>query len=161
MHWPGAALSLADHSSARCLSPGACRPKGGEGWAARVRPGAARRLSSFTNDPSLTAQHPSSRLCSRPANSALPVAQVLTPARPDLIKRTFDAVRGAKNVIIHLYNATSPLFRSVVFRNTKEETVALAVENTKLIRQLAAEDAKAVRRSCPFPRPTRIDSPAG
>jgi 2-isopropylmalate synthase len=70
--------------------------------------------------------------------------QVLTPARPDLIKRTFEAVRGAKNVIIHLYNATSPLFRQVVFRNSKEETVALAVENTRLIRQLAEQDAKAV-----------------
>ena len=83
-----------------------------------------------------------------PLNPLPPTLQVLTPARPDLIKRTFEAVRGAKNVIIHLYNATSPLFRQVVFRNSKKETVALAVENTRLIRQLAEEDAKAVSPPC-------------
>lgn len=49
--------------------------------------------------------------------------QVLTPARADLIKRTFEAVAGLKNVIIHMYNATSCLFREVVFNNSKEETV--------------------------------------
>ena len=49
--------------------------------------------------------------------------QVLTPARADLIKRTFEAVSGLKNVIIHMYNATSCLFREVVFNNSKEETV--------------------------------------
>lgn len=58
-----------------------------------------------------------------------------------MIKRTFTSVAGAKNVIIHLYNATSPLFRSVVFRNSKEETIKLATEHTTLIRQLAEEYA--------------------
>lgn len=65
--------------------------------------------------------------------------QVLTPARADLIKRTFEAVAGAKNVIIHMYNATAPLFREVVFRNSKEQTIALAVDHTRLIRQLVEE----------------------
>ncbi|KAG8858565.1 hypothetical protein FRB96_005237 [Tulasnella sp. 330] len=65
--------------------------------------------------------------------------QVLTPARADLIKRTVDSVAGSKHAIIHMYNATSPLFRDVVFRNSKEETIALAVEHTKLIRQLTEE----------------------
>ncbi|EPQ57868.1 2-isopropylmalate synthase [Gloeophyllum trabeum ATCC 11539] len=65
--------------------------------------------------------------------------QVLTPAREDLIKRTIDSVAGAKHAIIHMYNATSPLFRNVVFRNSKEETVALAVKHTKIIRQLTEE----------------------
>lgn len=49
--------------------------------------------------------------------------QVLTPARADLIKRTFEATAGLKNVIIHMYNATSCLFREVVFNNNKEETI--------------------------------------
>ncbi|KAG8927765.1 hypothetical protein FRC02_007796 [Tulasnella sp. 418] len=65
--------------------------------------------------------------------------QVLTPARADLIKRTVDSVAGAKHAIIHMYNATSPTFREVVFRNSKEETIALAVEHTKLVRQLTEE----------------------
>lgn len=48
---------------------------------------------------------------------------MLTPARADLIKRTFEAVAGLKNVIIHMYNATSCLFREVVFNNNREETI--------------------------------------
>jgi 2-isopropylmalate synthase len=45
-------------------------------------------------------------------------------------------------VIIHMYNATAPLFRSVVFRNSKEQTVALAVDHTILVRQLVEEYEK-------------------
>lgn len=62
--------------------------------------------------------------------------QVLTPSRPELIKRTLDSVKGAKRAIVHLYNATCPLFRRVVFDNTKEETVNLAVSGVTLIKQL-------------------------
>ena len=65
--------------------------------------------------------------------------QVLTPCREELIHRTVESVRGAKNAIIHLYNATSPCFRDVVFQNTKEETVALAVNSTKIVRQLTKD----------------------
>ncbi|KDR81709.1 hypothetical protein GALMADRAFT_114336 [Galerina marginata CBS 339.88] len=65
--------------------------------------------------------------------------QVLTPARDDLIRRTIDSVAGAKHAIIHMYNATSPTFRNVVFRNSKEKTVQLAVEHTKIVRQLTEE----------------------
>lgn len=65
--------------------------------------------------------------------------QVLTPAREDLIRRTIDSVAGAKQAIIHMYNATSPTFREVVFRNSKEETVELAISHTKLVRQLTEE----------------------
>ncbi|OSX65379.1 hypothetical protein POSPLADRAFT_1065214 [Postia placenta MAD-698-R-SB12] len=65
--------------------------------------------------------------------------QVLTPAREDLIKRTIESVAGCKRAIIHMYNATSCLFREVVFRNSKEETVALAAKHTKIIRQLTEE----------------------
>lgn len=51
------------------------------------------------------------------------ILQVLTPAREDLIRRTFEAVAGMKHVIIHMYNATSCLFREVVFNNNREETI--------------------------------------
>jgi 2-isopropylmalate synthase len=63
----------------------------------------------------------------------------LTPAREDLIRRTVDSVAGAKRAIIHMYNATSPTFRNVVFRNSKEQTVDLAVKHTKIVRQLTEE----------------------
>ncbi|KAF9013923.1 2-isopropylmalate synthase [Cyathus striatus] len=65
--------------------------------------------------------------------------QVLTPAREDLIRRTIEAVSGAKNVILHMYNATSPMFREVVFRNSKEQTLELAITHTKIVRQLTDE----------------------
>ncbi|KAH9001080.1 2-isopropylmalate synthase [Lactarius akahatsu] len=65
--------------------------------------------------------------------------QVLTPAREDLITRTIDSVAGTRQAIIHMYNATSPLFRGVVFKNSKEETIQLAVEHTKLVRRLTEE----------------------
>ncbi|KAJ7685473.1 hypothetical protein DFH06DRAFT_1158608 [Mycena polygramma] len=68
--------------------------------------------------------------------------QVLTPAREDLIRRTVDSVAGAKHAIIHLYNATSPAFRNVVFRNSKEQTVELATKHTKIVRQLTEECTK-------------------
>ncbi|KAF9473775.1 2-isopropylmalate synthase [Pholiota conissans] len=65
--------------------------------------------------------------------------QVLTPAREDLIKRTVDAVAGTKQAILHMYNATSPSFRNVVFRNSKEKTIELAITHTKIVRQLTEE----------------------
>jgi len=63
----------------------------------------------------------------------------MAPAREDLIRRTVDAVAGAKYAILHMYNATSPTFRDVVFRNSKEQTIELAVRHTKLVRQLTDE----------------------
>ncbi len=68
--------------------------------------------------------------------------KVLTPARTDLIRRTIDSVKGAKNAIVHMYNATSPVWREVVFKSSKEQTVALAVDHTKLIRGLTDEVTK-------------------
>ncbi|KAI0318831.1 hypothetical protein OF83DRAFT_1082672 [Amylostereum chailletii] len=65
--------------------------------------------------------------------------QVLTPAREDLIRRTVDSVAGSKHATIHMYNATSHLFRDVVFKNTHQETIDLAVKHTKLLRQLTDE----------------------
>ena len=64
--------------------------------------------------------------------------QVLTQARPHLIERTFDAIRGSKQTIVHLYNSTSTLQRRVVFRADKAEITRIAVDGARLIHQLAA-----------------------
>ena len=60
--------------------------------------------------------------------------QVLTQAREHIIKRTFEAVKGAKheNVVVHLYNSTSKAQREQVFRKSKEEIKQIAVEGAKL-----------------------------
>ncbi len=60
--------------------------------------------------------------------------QVLTQARSDLIDRTFEALRGAPNAILHMYNATAPLFRERVFRQSKAEIIALACAGARQIR---------------------------
>jgi 2-isopropylmalate synthase len=64
--------------------------------------------------------------------------QVLTPARPELIRRTFESVKGAKRAILHYYNATAPVFRRVVFRQDKAATLKLAADAATLIKELAA-----------------------
>ena len=63
--------------------------------------------------------------------------QVLTQAREHLIKRTFESVRGVRNVIIHLYNSTSVLQREITFGMGKEEIKGLAVEGARLVKKLA------------------------
>lgn len=57
--------------------------------------------------------------------------QVLTQARPHIIDKTLEALRGAKNVIIHMYNSTSLAQREQVFKKSKEEIIDLAVSGTK------------------------------
>jgi 2-isopropylmalate synthase len=64
--------------------------------------------------------------------------QVLTPAREELICRSFEALRGAKQAIVHLYNATSPVFRRTVLGLDREGTVKLAASAATLFNQLAA-----------------------
>lgn len=66
--------------------------------------------------------------------------QVLTQAREDLIHRTFDALRGAKRATVHLYNATAPLFRRLVFGMEKAQIIELATRSTRLIRQLCEDN---------------------
>ena len=63
--------------------------------------------------------------------------QVLTQARPHLIKRTFESIEGVKNVILHIYNSTSILQRDVVFNMSKDEIKNIAVEGTKLVKEYA------------------------
>jgi 2-isopropylmalate synthase len=64
--------------------------------------------------------------------------QVLTQARPELIERSFEAIRGARRAIMHLYNSTSILQRRVVFGLDKPGIVDIAVSSARLIRDLAA-----------------------
>lgn len=66
--------------------------------------------------------------------------QVLVQARPKLIQKTFEAVRGAKNVIVHFYNSTSTLQRKVVFHEGMPGIVKIAVEGAKLIRELTEKE---------------------
>ncbi|MCK7317928.1 2-isopropylmalate synthase [Enterobacter cloacae] len=66
--------------------------------------------------------------------------QVLTQAREDLIVRTFESLRGAKQATVHLYNATAPLFRRLVFGLEKAQIVELATRSTRLIRKLCEEN---------------------
>jgi 2-isopropylmalate synthase len=61
--------------------------------------------------------------------------QVLVQAREDLIERTVESLIGAKRVIIHLYNSTSPAQRRVVFGKTKEEVVQIAVQGARWIQE--------------------------
>lgn len=62
--------------------------------------------------------------------------EVLTQARPHLIERTIESLRGAKRAIVHVYNATSPTFRRVVFDMSRDEVKQLAVDSTLLIKRL-------------------------
>lgn len=62
--------------------------------------------------------------------------EVLTQARPHLIERTIESLRGAKRAIVHVYNATSPTFRRVVFGMSRDEVKQLAVDSTLLIKRL-------------------------
>jgi 2-isopropylmalate synthase len=63
--------------------------------------------------------------------------QVLTQSRPELIKRTFEAIRGARRVIVHLYNSTSTLQRRVVFGLDRAGITEIAVSGARLIRDCA------------------------
>ncbi|WP_068929117.1 2-isopropylmalate synthase [Planobispora rosea] len=58
---------------------------------------------------------------------------VMVQARDELIRRTVESLRGAPRAVVHLYNATSPLFRRVVFGMTREECKDLAVQGTRLV----------------------------
>ena len=65
--------------------------------------------------------------------------QVLTQCREHIIRKTFDACKGAPNAIIHFYNSTSVAQREQVFRKSKEEIKQIAIDGAKLVKKLAAE----------------------
>ena len=65
--------------------------------------------------------------------------QVLTQCREHIIRKTFEACKGAPSAIIHFYNSTSVAQREQVFKKSKEEIKQIAVEGAKLVKKLAAE----------------------
>ena len=65
--------------------------------------------------------------------------QVLTQAREHIIKKTFDALKGVKNAIVHVYNSTSFAQRQQVFRKNKEEIKQIAIDGAKLLQKLTEE----------------------
>ena len=67
------------------------------------------------------------------------VVQVLVQCREHLIKRTFEALKGIKKAIVHIYNSTSTLQRDVVFHKDQEEIKEIAVIGTKLVQKYAAD----------------------
>ncbi len=67
--------------------------------------------------------------------------QVLTQAREHIIRKTFEAIHGAKNVIVHVYNSTSVAQREQVFKKDKDEIKQIAVDGAKLLMDLSKESA--------------------
>ena len=65
--------------------------------------------------------------------------QVLTQAREHIIRKTFEAIDGAPNAIVHVYNSTSVAQREQVFKKSREQIKQIAVDGAKLLRELAAE----------------------
>ncbi|MWV11547.1 2-isopropylmalate synthase [Pseudomonas sp. R-28-1W-6] len=65
--------------------------------------------------------------------------QVLTQAREDLITRTFESLKGAKQAIVHYYNATAPSFRRIVFNQDQAGVIEIAVNAAQIIQRLAAQ----------------------
>lgn len=65
--------------------------------------------------------------------------QVLTQAREHLIRRTFESLKGVERAIVHVYNSTSEVQRRVVFRKGRDEIADLAIQGTKLVKQLLPE----------------------
>ena len=64
--------------------------------------------------------------------------QVLTQAREPLIARSFESLKGAKKAIVHLYNSTSTVQREQVFKKSKEEIKAIAIQGAKWVKDMAA-----------------------
>ena len=71
--------------------------------------------------------------------------QVLTQSREHIIRKTFDALKGCKNAIVHLYNSTSLAQREQVFRKSKEEIKQIAIEGAKLFNKIADETGAKFR----------------
>ncbi len=83
------------------------------------------------------------RLIERGLIPADVTVQVLTQARRELIERTFEALRGVKRAIVHVYNSTSPVQREQVFKASKEEIIAIAVTGARLLEEGAARHPNA------------------
>lgn len=67
------------------------------------------------------------------------IVQVLTQSRQDLIEKSFESLKGAKQAIVHLYNAVSPAWRRIVFNMERAEVKQIAVNGAKILRDEAAK----------------------
>ncbi|WP_084581814.1 2-isopropylmalate synthase [Sphingomonas azotifigens] len=67
------------------------------------------------------------------------IVQVLTQSRRDLIETSFQSLKGAKQAIVHLYNAVSPAWRRIVFGMSRDEIRQIAIEGAKVLRDEAAK----------------------
>ena len=67
------------------------------------------------------------------------MVQVLTQCREELIDRTFEAIEGCKQAIVHIYNSTSTLQRDVVFHMDREHITEIAIKGTKMVKERAAK----------------------
>ena len=67
------------------------------------------------------------------------VVQVLTQCREELIDRTFEAIEGCKQAIVHIYNSTSTLQRDVVFNMDREHIIDIAIKGTRMVKERAAK----------------------
>ena len=65
--------------------------------------------------------------------------QVLTQCRKELIDRTFEAIEGCKQAIVHIYNSTSTLQRDVVFHKEKDEITQIAIDGTNMVKERAKD----------------------
>ena len=65
--------------------------------------------------------------------------QVLTQCREELIDRTFEAIEGCKQAVVHIYNSTSTLQRDVVFKASREEIIDIAIKGTRMVKERAAK----------------------
>lgn len=65
--------------------------------------------------------------------------QVLTQCREELLDRTFEAIQGCKQAVVHIYNSTSTLQRDVVFNMDKEQIKQIAIDGTKMVKERAAK----------------------
>lgn len=83
--------------------------------------------------------------------------QVLCQAREHLIARTFEAIKGAKNVILHIYNATSPAQRKYNFGKSKEELIELAVSGVKCIKKYILAANKEAEQNGQIPASYRFE----
>lgn len=76
--------------------------------------------------------------------------QVLTQCREELIDRTFEAIQGCKQAVVHIYNSTSTLQRDVVFHMSRQEIIDIAVNGTKMVKERAEKfDGKIVLEYSP------------
>ena len=70
---------------------------------------------------------------------------MLTQAREHIIRKTFEALKGAKNAVVHVYNSTSVAQREQVFHKSKEEILKIAIEGAQLLKDLTEEDGSNYR----------------